>query len=117
MGVNRGAECESRSDSPTLPRGVALFLLDQPNVAEADRVAVVLQIDRARLNTFLKRGGSRRFRKLDVVVNFHSVVQHGYPSVRGLLASRIKLCGGVFDVIRLPCSGGRHMLVSGLLIV
>src|SRR5262249_44876423 len=94
----------------------------EPEVAEVDRIAVVLQVDRPRL-VLLLAAVTRLALELHLVVNGHAVVDDGGHGVGGLLAA-LEAGGVELDVVGLPRQGREadvdrrgRLLVEGAAIV
>lgn len=84
------------------PRLVLQF--PDPDIAETDRVQVVLQHDRAATvgDRFREADEFRRAEDQRVVLDQHAVVQHGDPSVRVQRAVVLELGRRVDDVVGVP---------------
>src|SRR6185437_2557654 len=75
----------------------ALFLLDEPDIAVDDRIAVILQADRAG-RAFLAAAAGRLLGQFQIVVNLHAVVLQGDASVDGLFAVGVEFRGRIVEI-------------------
>src|SRR5260221_1055073 len=79
----------------------ALFLFHDPDIAEENRIAVTLKLNRSGICALLlpTSGGTGN---LHVIVNEDAVVAHGRDGVLRLLAVGIEARGFKIDIVRLP---------------
>src|SRR5687768_1414781 len=90
------------SDNVVLSRFRGRLFREDPDVAVNDRIAVILQLDRARFGAFRAPGRSRGFADLDTLVNEDAVVLDGERCVPRFLSGVVVLCGLEIDVVSLP---------------
>jgi len=90
-----------------------LFPFDDPDIAEAHGVAVVLEIDGTGVGAFFDRRGAGVFGQLDAVLDDDAVVTDRYLGVLGFLALGVVFGGSVVDVVGLPRQGREaHVLIG-----
>ena len=75
---------------------------EDPDVAEADRVAVVLEVEWTERALLPERGGGGGLGNLDVVLHEDAVEVDRHAGIGGFLALGIKARGGEVDVVGLP---------------
>ena len=85
-----------------------------PNVAIADGVAVVLQVNRSGVRAFLVGGGGRDTGEFDLFVHHHAIQLDGDPGVGQLFAGVIVTGGGEVGVVGLPHERGQAHVQVGL---
>ena len=78
-----------------------LFHLQHPNVPVPHGVPVILQMQEGRTGALGEWASGGALGELDVVVNFHAVVEDGHASVLDFFAV-LELRGGEIDVVSLP---------------
>lgn len=86
---------------------------EDPDVAVADGVAVVLEVNGAGGVGFLIGGGGGAAGEFDVVLDDSAVVSDGESSVGGLLAGGVVLGGGEVDIVGLPSEGREAEVLAG----
>ncbi len=79
-----------------------LLLFDDPNVAEENRVAVVLELDGPRLGTLLPTGCRRGFGNLHMILYHHSIEADGQERIFNFRSASIEPRGLEIDVVGLP---------------
>src|SRR6266849_10869496 len=83
--------------------------LANPDIAEANRVAVILERKRQffRLRRIRRTRSVRRWaRQFDVILHQHAVVEHGHSSGTKRLADLREARAVKKDVVALPLGGG-----------
>src|SRR5262245_48918309 len=76
--MNGKSESKSRSKSKIKIKKETLSQFTDPNISEADRVAMILKIQRALLSHCFERGGCRGHTfNGNMILNEHAIVQHG----------------------------------------
>src|SRR5258706_16289743 len=75
---------------------------DDPDIAVANGITVVLEVNRAGLFAFTDGCGGGRMRKIDILMNHHAIVSDGHMAIRGFLPALIVSGGGVVHIVCLP---------------
>ena len=86
---------------------------EDPDVAVADGVAVVLEVDGAGGVGFFDGGGGGAVGEFDVVLDDGAVVGDGEAGVGGFVAGGVVLGGGEVDVVGLPGEGREAEVLAG----
>ena len=72
----------------------------QPDVAESNRVSVVLKVDGTWFRTFFYGSRSSTSGQFQMIVDQNSIVLDGDPRIGGFLIN-VELCGVLFDIVSL----------------
>ena len=89
--------------------------VDDPHVAEANGVAVILKLGYQSFGTFLLAGSRLSF-EFKLVVDLHSIMPDGDHSVFGFLSLRVEPSRLKLNLISLPTERGQTHVDIGLLI-
>lgn len=76
-------------------------MVDQPDVSEMNRIAMILEQDRQGIGAFRRTATSLVF-EFEIVLHDHAVVSNGDATLRDSLSGGVELGRREVDVVRLP---------------